>query len=253
MEFHKKLSEFLSHQNLAGNINELDYTNIELVIETAKSFERSGTGVYIIDFLKGGFLYVSENTARMCGVDVATIMGSGYKFFENLMSQKDQESFVDMCCSALNLFNSFPVGERNGYSLLCDLPITMTGWHTHFVHHQITPLMLTDEGKIWLALCVISPAKKCNLNAIIKKQGERGGYQYSSCDRKWNKYSEVVLTEKEREIMYLSAQGYTESEISKISCKSVNTIKGYKRKIFQKLGVNNITEAVSYIQNRILL
>ena len=63
----------------------------------------------------------------------------------------------------------------------------------------------------------------------------------------------ITLNETEREVLLLSAQGHTMNEIADRLCKSVDTIKGYKKALFAKMEVKNIAEALSYATNYRLL
>ena len=57
------------------------------------------------------------------------------------------------------------------------------------------------------------------------------------------------MSETEREVLRLSAQGYTMNEIADRLCKSVDTIKACKRNLFAKMGVKNIAEALFHATN----
>lgn len=55
----------------------------------------------------------------------------------------------------------------------------------------------------------------------------------------------IELKAEEIEVLQLSVTGFTMGEIAERMCKSVDTIKFYKRSAFKKLGVENITEAIA--------
>jgi DNA-binding CsgD family transcriptional regulator len=57
---------------------------------------------------------------------------------------------------------------------------------------------------------------------------------------------ETALTTKEKDVVKLAAQGYTNPEIATLMFVSVNTVKKHLQNIYQKLGVNNRT-SLSYI------
>ena len=59
----------------------------------------------------------------------------------------------------------------------------------------------------------------------------------------------ITLSETEREVLRLSAQGYTMNDIADRLCKSVDTIKACKRNLFAKMGVKNIAEALFHATN----
>ena len=62
-----------------------------------------------------------------------------------------------------------------------------------------------------------------------------------------------TLSEGERAVLILSIQGYTMSEIADKICLSPETIKKYRQRIFEKLDVRNISEAIVAAANNKLL
>ena len=103
---------------------------------------------------------------------------------------------------------------------------------------------------IWLAFCTVSLAATDEPGHIImQKNGERGYFEYSTDRHKWERKEGITLSEAEREVLRLSAQGYTMNEIADRVCKSVDTIKACKRSLFAKLGVKNIAEALFHAVN----
>lgn len=59
----------------------------------------------------------------------------------------------------------------------------------------------------------------------------------------------IALSAMERDVLHLSAQGYTMQEIAATLCKSIDTVKACKRALFAKLDVKNIAEALSFVTN----
>ena len=62
-----------------------------------------------------------------------------------------------------------------------------------------------------------------------------------------------ALTDGEKAVITLSIQGYTMTEIGDKMCLSPETINKYRKQIFEKLGVRNITEAIIAATNNKLL
>ena len=54
----------------------------------------------------------------------------------------------------------------------------------------------------------------------------------------------MVLTERERNVLYYLAQGYKNSEIGEALNISVHTVKAHLETIYEKLGVVNRVQAV---------
>ncbi|MDE5825767.1 MAG: helix-turn-helix transcriptional regulator, partial [Lachnospiraceae bacterium] len=122
------------------------------------------------------------------------------------------------------------------------------------IHHILTPLALTQNGKIWLALCTVSMSSRNTPGHIImKKENCKEYHEYDLIRHKWILKEEKVLSETERDVLWLSTQGYTMNDIADKLCKSVDTIKSCKRALFTRLGVKNIAEALYHAVNYRLL
>lgn len=114
------------------------------------------------------------------------------------------------------------------------------------INHQLTPILLNDEGKIWIAMCVVSlSSHKTAGHVELHKSGLSKYWKYSLKEHRWKECEEAVLKEEELEVLRLSAAGFTMNEIADRMCRSLDSIKTYKRHAFKKLDVANITEAVS--------
>lgn len=254
MDINIKTEDFFSLQNSVESINESDYAKIELIVEAAKAFERSTYQcVYIIDYFKQDFLYVSNNIARLCGSEAEKIKDFGYQFYINYVPAEDLKMLLEINNSGFKFFNTLPEDERLNHTIYYDFHIKH-GNRKRLVNHKLTPLLLTKDGHIWLALCTISLASS-NVagNVMIKKPGADSFYEYSLYTHKWEQRKEIVLSDTEREVLSLSTQGYTMNDIADNLCRSVDTIKACKRNIFQKMEVKNIAEALTYAQNHQLI
>lgn len=248
------IGDFFTLQNTIESISDSDYSKTGLIIEAAKAFERTTYQcVYIIDYFKHGFLYVSNNIARLCGGEAEKIKDFGYKFYIDYVPKEDLKMLVEINTKGFKLFNTLSIGERKKYTISYDFHI-MRDKRKRLVNHKLTPLVLTKDGRIWLAICTISLAATNEPgNVIMKKVGASTFYQYSLYDHKWEERKEIVLTDNEREVLSLSTQGYTMNDIADNICKSVDTVKACKRSIFQKMDVKNIAEALTYAQNHQLI
>lgn len=254
METNINIEDFFSLYNSVDGVNESEYNNIKAIIEAVKAFERSTYQcVYIIDYFKKGFLYVSRNIARLCGGEAAKIKDFGYRFYIDYVPQKDLKMLLEINEKGFELFNTFPVKERTDYAISYDFHI-LRGKRRRLINHKLTPLTLTRDGKIWLALCTISlAAGNVPGKVIMKKPGAGIFHQYSLEGHKWEERQEIELTDIERDVISLSTQGYTMNDIAENICKSIDTVKACKRSIFQKMDVKNIAEAITYAQNHQLI
>ncbi len=248
------IGDFFIASNSVSAITEEDYQKATILVNAAKAFARSTHQcVYIIDYFKQNFLYVSENLAYWCGESSDKIKDFGYQFYIDYVPEKEQLMLLEINNQGFDLFNKIPISERLDYTISYDFHIK-NGKKQRLVNHHITPMILSQDGRIWLALCTISmSAKNTPGHIIMKKSNSTSYYEYSLDKHKWINKESVTLNETERDVLTLSAQGYTMNEIADKLCKSVDTIKSYKRALFSKLDVKNIAEALSYATNYKLL
>lgn len=248
------IGDFFIVPNSVYTITEEDYQKIHILVNAAKAFARSTHQcVYVIDYFKQNFLYVSENLAYWCGLDSDKIKNAGYQFYLDYVPEEEQQMLLEINKKGFDLFNEIPLAERLDYTISYDFHI-IHGRKLRLVNHHLTPMVLTKDGRIWLALCTISmSARNTPGHIIMKKYDSKSYYEYALEKHKWIKKEGITLSEAERDVLILSAQGYTMNDIADKLCKSVDTIKAYKRALFSKLEVKNIAEALSYATNYKLL
>lgn len=129
-----------------------------------------------------------------------------------------------------DLFNELPVGDRLDYTISYDFHLT-NGRHSRLIHHHLTPILLSDDGRIWLALCTVSLAATDEPGHIImQKNGERSYLNIPHCATSGKERRHNLERDRER-CLRLSAQGYTMNDIADRLCKSVDTIKACKRNL----------------------
>src|SRR5690606_19697903 len=118
-------------------------------------------------------------------------------------------------------------------------------------NHKLTPLLLTSEGKLWKSLCVVSISNfKSAGNVFINKLGSDEIWELNIQTGLWAKSNKVSLSKKEIQILHLHAQGLTINEIAENIHIAPDTVKYYRRRIFDRLNVKNIIEALSHAVSR---
>lgn len=239
---------------MVEHITDEDYKKVELLVSAAKAFARNTYQcVYIIDYFKKNFAYVSENLALLCGCPAEKIREFGYALYSDHVPAKELDMLKDINKKGFDLFETFPIEERADYVIKYDFHLT-NGRKAHLVHHTLTPLALTPDGRVWLALCTISMSSRNKPgNIVLKKEGSKAYYEYDLQRHQWVRKESMTLSEMERNILCLSTQGYTMDDIAGQLCKSPNTIKACKRSLFTKLGAKNIAEALYHAVNYKLL
>ncbi len=78
-------------------------------------------------------------------------------------------------------------------------------------------------------------------------------WKYDLDNGRWEEQPAIRLIESERQTLLLSAQGYTIEQIADRISRTPDSVKSYRRKLFEKLEVDNITEAISFAMNEKLI
>ncbi|RYD68960.1 MAG: LuxR family transcriptional regulator, partial [Sphingobacteriales bacterium] len=85
------------------------------------------------------------------------------------------------------------------------------------------------------------------------KEGSDAVWYLNLEQRVWQKSLKPKLTERELEVLRLYAQGLTINQIADKIFVSPDTVKYYRRRIFENFRVTNIVEALAYAVNNKLI
>ena len=250
----KTTDDFFIPDNEVKLPEELDYSRVDEYIRSAEAFSRSTyQSVYIIDYFKQNFLYVSPNPMFLCGLTPEQMMKLGYRFYLEYVPEDEQPLLLTLNRAGFSFYNDIPVDERKDWYITYDFHILNDGRRI-LVNHKLTPLALTSDGRIWLALCVVSASTHTDAGHIeMHRVGSSEYFEYNRNTHRWDKRQMPTLTDGEKSVLTLSIQGLTMSEIADKICLSPDTIKKYRQRIFEKLDVRNISEAIVAATNSKLL
>ncbi len=249
-----RTDDFFIPDNEVRLPEELDYSRVDEYIRSAEAFSRSTyQSVYIIDYFKQDFLYVSPNPMFLCGLTPEKMKEIGYRFYLLYVPQDEQSLLLNLNRAGFSFYSNIPVEERRDWYIQYDFHIINHG-HPILINHKLTPIATTSDGRIWLALCVVSASSHTTPGHIeMHRVGSPEYFEYNRLTRRWDKRSMPTLTEGEKSVITLSIQGFTMSEIADKMCLSPDTIKKYRKQLFEKLSVRNITEAIVAATNNKLL
>ncbi len=250
----KRVDEFFIPDNEVKLPEELDYGRVDEYIRSAEAFSRSTyQSVYIIDYFKQNFLYVSPNPMFLCGLTPEEMKELGYRFYLDYVPADEQPLLLDLNRAGFAFHQTISVEERKDWYIQYDFHILNDG-HPILINHKLTPIALTSDGQIWLALCVVSASNHSTPGHIeMHRVGSPEYFEYNRLTRRWDKRKMPTLTEGEKQVITLSIQGFTMAEIADKMCLSHDTIKKYRKQLFEKLGVRNISEAIIAATNNKLL
>jgi DNA-binding CsgD family transcriptional regulator len=249
-----KVDDFFISSNKIDNITDRDYQKTDVLINTVDSVARTTyKTLYVIDHFRKSFLYVSNNPLFLCGNTADEVKEMGYHFYIKNVPEEEHGLLKEMNRARFEFLFKVPKDERTDYTISCDFHILNNKRKT-IINHKIIPILLTDDGKIWLSVCVVSLSSHNKPGNIeMWKARQTVFWEYSLEEHVWRENSGMALNEREKDILSLSAQGFTMNEIADELFLTEATIKYYKSGLFEKLGVKNIVEALNFVSNHRLI
>jgi DNA-binding CsgD family transcriptional regulator len=238
-------------KNKVEKISDEDHLQQQNYLEAVKAFARlTYESVYVIDYEKMAFEYVSENPLFLCGCSPDEVLNLGYGFYFKNVPEKDLILLNQINEAGFDFFAKLPGEEKKQYSISYDFHLINQEGKPMLINHKLTPLFLTSENKMWKAMCIVSISHhKQAGNICIYKQGTDDFWELDTQDNIWRKSEKPKLTKREIEILRLHAQGLTINQIAERIFVAPDTVKYYRRRIFERLAVGNMVEALSYAVN----
>lgn len=249
-----RIDDFFIDKNRVDGITEDDYERVQPKIEAVAAAARTTTNsIYIIDYHKRNFLYSSENPM----LAPIGLKDMGYALYLNYVPKEEQAMLLEINRAGFEEFSRIDVSEKMDFVISYDFHFMQNG-RSRMVNHRLTPLALNSKGQLWLALASfsLSPRKHFgnvrmwrvteNGNGIV---GNRDVREYSLADGKWHTCAPISLTDTEQALLMMSAQGYTTEEIASRLFRTVDTMKYHRKKLFRKLGVESISEALATVMS----
>jgi DNA-binding CsgD family transcriptional regulator len=236
-------------------MSEAEEVQIFDYLKPVRAFARAtNTSVYVIDYMKQGFEYVSDNPLFLCGNTAEEVLEMGYGYYLKYVPDKDLELLLKINAVGFDFYERLPLEDRMHYSISYDFHLKNDEGKLILINQKLTPMFLTDDGKIWKAICIVSlSSEKSSGNVKIYRSGENKVYNYNLCTNVWEVEHKMTLTKREVEILQYSVRGYTINEIADAIFVSPDTVKFHRKKLFEKIDVTSITEAIAYATNNKLI
>ncbi|MBD5250024.1 MAG: helix-turn-helix transcriptional regulator [Barnesiella sp.] len=250
----EKVSDFFIPDNRITLDEELDYSRVDDFISAADAFSRATyQSVYIIDYYKQKFSYVSPNQILLSDLTPDRMKEIGYKFYLDYVPDDERAMLLEINRAGFSFYGDIPIEERKKWYICYDFHVK-NGEKWQLVTHKLAPMALTSDGQVWLALCVVSVSSHSSAGHVeMHRVGSPEYYEYNTDIRRWKKCIMPTLSPAEKDVLTLSMQGYTMAEIADKICLSADSVKKYRQRIFEKLDVKNIAEAIMCASNNKLI
>lgn len=225
-----------------------DYSYFEARKDNTSTFSiATGESLLLVDhFKRCTFLFHNNPKCN------AMFGKPGYRkvpdnFLESFIYKDDIELFV-IFVSAINdaVRNDFLKGDRSFYFSF-NLLLHSARKKAAQYSFTVMPYLYSPDNKPWVIWCAIEPCDSTisgNLTLNAVKKGARYNFNVDK-----NKFCEEdnawMLTNIEKTILQLSAEGFTEKQIAGLLKITISLLKNTKIRMFGKMNVNTIYEAIS--------
>ena len=134
-----------------------DYAQAQVCVAMADALSRTTNhSIYLIDYNRRNFLYVSSNSLFLCGRTPEEVQRLDYSFYLEVVPPEEIQTLQAINEAGFRFYYAQPLEKRMDFIIEYDFHIRASDRHTHLVHHKLTPVLLSPQGDIWLALCVVS-------------------------------------------------------------------------------------------------
>lgn len=241
---------FFNHADLADEANCLDVDSLIASVES--SMRVCCQSAFVIDFDLHKILY---RTKQLFYIDEAThndIKRECANPYWSLVSKDVLDQLLQIREAFPQLNDVLPQEEYSKHICVIDYPIWIRG-HELYITQKFTPLEMRPDGITRLGLFTINPSNKKNVECIlIAPNGRRFRFDFSESHfKEFNLANTLTITE--RAILFRAKMGMTSEEIAASLYLSVHTVKTHRGRIFKKLNVDTISEALTVIGNYQLL
>lgn len=233
-----------------GKANQETINHLDNIITTLGVLEAFGQqSMYIVDYRTLSFLYVSPHPLLLCGYSRDEVKNWGYNFYPKVVPNEDMEMLLEINQVGFDFFYKTPPEERLHVFLSYDFRIKHRLGHTTLINHKIKPLLLAEDGNIWLSVCRVSLSHMDKPGNIrVQMLDGSADYDYSLSRKVLIPHKQKKLSDEEHQLLTLSAQGYKEAQLADILNINLERIKNIRQKIYKLLDVANMPEAVYLAQ-----
>ncbi|MDR0835308.1 MAG: LuxR C-terminal-related transcriptional regulator [Tannerella sp.] len=219
--------------------------------------EMSMEAVYIIDFQRQCYHYVSEHDFFLCGHSPKSVKKMGYDFYSKVVHPEDMMLWAKMHNTILKCLTDpdSPKNEINYFSCtfrLINPSKTKSKPDYLMAYQKLKPVW--SNGQLQFGICLLSCSVIHDSGHLrIHYKNNPACDEFSFKQRKWCRQKKVSLTDRQRDILIFAKQGKSNKDIADILCVSEKTIRNIEMMLYQKLGVNSMLEAVIFATNHQLI
>ena len=219
---------------------------LELLKTLSDAFDET---VYVVDFNPPCFRFVSSKGIFLNGRSSDEVLRLGYEFYPEVIHKKDFQHVAKYHQVIVDYFShpktplrdlayitfNFRLREYYGKMILC---------------HKVMPFLVVNNRAKMAICCVSRSADKAPWNMYAYYNGKESiRYRYSFGNSQWIPEPMIKLSQQEWLILNVSRQGVKGEEVAEIIGVSHSYLRTIQSSMFEKLDVDNMTQALIHTQN----
>lgn len=220
------------------------HTANEKYLPFLKMLDETKTSIIVVtDFYKRNYYYTSERFNLMFGFKENKLPDMNQQWYRERFHPDDY--IINVAGIEFHKFiKQQPIKEKKNFKLTHDFRIKNEAnqWIRLLVQDYM--LEIDTVGNPWLAmkLCDTSPIQDVNANATSVCRNIITNEIIFSLEGKSD--SPENISDREKEVLSLIAEGMRSKEIAEKLIISANTVNNHRRNLLEKLNVTNSSEAV---------
>lgn len=228
----------------------LDFATLQLFYSAISRI--SNQSIFIIDFDNHKTLSMTDDLIYINEAVDTDYKRTGDNPYWSLIPDTDFNTILHLKTEYPQIIKSLSSEDYSRHICIVDFPILLKE-RKFYITQKYTPLSVRSDGSANLGLFSIMPSNEKSISCkILSPSGIRWKYDFVQ-----NTFIEdsktVVLSDSEKALLQRAKKGMSNNEIASDLCISVSTVKSHKQKIFKKLNVNSIAEALVIVGNYHLL
>jgi DNA-binding CsgD family transcriptional regulator len=244
----KEYHELLSIQKFVES--DLDYSVLDkhvMMLQKLNVVESSSISIF--DMYKRDHIFVSQGFETQLGWSVDDIHRQGHEYIDSRVHPDDLVNLLASGIYYLRMaFYDVPFKEWKNYKVMSDYRVKNSSGNYVRVIEQHVSLEFDKHGNVWLDLSIMDLSPDQNISDPFRsrlmnfKTGEL--FEYKSEIKPNNTLSH--LSDREKEVLKLIANGMVSKQIADKLFISVNTVNTHRQNIIDKLNVSNTAGAIRY-------
>lgn len=223
----------------------------QIVSHIDKFSSLSKESTYVIDILQNQFYYIKPDF--QCGYITENETRKGFEFYSRIVYSEDLSLWKGIYNVVLPYLKSVDEKHDEIDCFSCTFRLQreysfISNPLPQMVYHWMIPVWAEHKFRYLICSANSSTAKEAG-NLCLYYKGSMENEEYNFKTKRWKHTKKEQLTEREKAILLLAAQGKSTKETAVILCSSHHTIRNQIKPIFSKFNVNSMQEAIEFANN----